>query len=64
MRSFLFTLLGSIIMLGAAAQLKTPAASPSQTIKQDFGLGNIEVSYARPSVKNRKIFLEKRSNSK
>jgi hypothetical protein len=56
MRSFLFTLLGSFILLGADAQLKTPAASPSQTIKQDFGLGNIEVSYARPGVKNRKIF--------
>lgn len=56
MRSFLFTLLGSFLLLGAEAQLKTPAASPSQTIKQDFGLGSIEVSYARPGVKNRKIF--------
>ncbi|MFZ9695962.1 MAG: DUF2911 domain-containing protein [Chitinophagaceae bacterium] len=55
MRSFLFTLLGSLLLLGAEAQLKTPAASPSQTIKQDFGLGSIEVSYARPGVKNRKI---------
>lgn len=55
MRSFLFTLLGSLLLLGAEAQLKTPAASPSQIIKQDFGLGSIEVSYARPGVKNRKI---------
>lgn len=36
--------------------LKTPAPSPAQTIKQDFGLSNIEVSYSRPSVKGRTIF--------
>lgn len=38
------------------AQLKTPAPSPLQTIKQDFGLGTMEVSYSRPAVKGRKIF--------
>lgn len=39
-----------------AQSLKTPAPSPAQTIKQDFGLSNIEVSYSRPSVKGRTIF--------
>jgi tetratricopeptide (TPR) repeat protein len=38
------------------AQLKTPAPSPTQTIKQDFGLGNIEINYSRPAVKGRKVF--------
>ena len=38
------------------AQVKMPAPSPGQTIKQDFGLGTIEVSYSRPSMKDRKIF--------
>jgi hypothetical protein len=38
------------------AQLKTPAPSPPQTIKQDFGLASIELSYSRPGVKGRKIF--------
>jgi hypothetical protein len=39
-----------------AQSLKTPAPSPAQTIKQDFGLSNIEISYSRPSVKGRTIF--------
>ena len=38
------------------AQLKTPAPSSTQTIKQDFGLGSIELSYSRPGMKGRKIF--------
>ena len=40
----------------ASAQLKMPAPSPTQTIKQDFALGNIELTYSRPSIKGRKIF--------
>ncbi|HEY0040522.1 MAG TPA: DUF2911 domain-containing protein, partial [Flavisolibacter sp.] len=39
-----------------AQQLKTPAPSPSQTIKQDFGLSTIELSYSRPGMKGRKIY--------
>ncbi|HYO23004.1 MAG TPA: DUF2911 domain-containing protein [Flavisolibacter sp.] len=39
-----------------AQQLKTPAPSPTQTIKQDFGLSSIELSYSRPAMKGRKIF--------
>jgi hypothetical protein len=40
----------------AAQQLRTPQPSPTQTIKQDFGLGNIELSYSRPGVRGRKVF--------
>ncbi|TWI85219.1 tetratricopeptide repeat protein [Lacibacter cauensis] len=39
-----------------AQQLKTPQPSTTQTIKQDLGLGNIELSYSRPNMKGRKIF--------
>lgn len=39
-----------------AQQLKTPAPSSTQTIKQDFGLGSIELSYSRPNIKGRKVF--------
>lgn len=39
-----------------AQQLRTPAPSPAQTIKQDFGLSSIELSYSRPSMKGRKVF--------
>ena len=38
------------------AQLKTPAPSSTQNIKQDFGLGSIELSYSRPNIKGRKVF--------
>jgi hypothetical protein len=39
-----------------AQQLKVPAASPSQTIKQSFGLSEITIDYSRPGAKNRIIF--------
>lgn len=40
----------------SAQGLKVPAPSPSQTIKQSFGLGDISVDYSRPAVKGRVIF--------
>jgi tetratricopeptide (TPR) repeat protein len=54
-----------IILLAASAfiffssdaqQLNTPQPSPTATIKQNFALSNIEISYSRPGVKGRKIF--------
>jgi hypothetical protein len=33
-----------------------PAPSPTQTVKQEFGVGNIELTYSRPAAKGRKIF--------
>jgi hypothetical protein len=45
------------VSMGAMAQgIKTPAPSPTQTIKQDFALSSIEVNYSRPLAKGRKIF--------
>ena len=41
-----------------AQSIKTPAPSPPQTIKQDFGISSIELSYSRPGVKGRKVFGE------
>jgi tetratricopeptide (TPR) repeat protein len=38
------------------AQVKMPPPSPTQTIKQEFALGNIEVRYSRPVTKGRKVF--------
>lgn len=38
------------------AQVKMPAPSPTQTVKQDFGIGTIELIYSRPSAKGRKVF--------
>jgi hypothetical protein len=38
-----------------AQQIRTPQPSPTQTIRQEFGVGNIELSYSRPGIKGRKI---------
>lgn len=55
-------LLAATLLIGCVAsskaQLKTPAPSTTQTIKQDFGVGSIELSYSRPGMKTRKIFGE------
>lgn len=42
--------------LASSAQVKMPAPSPTQTVKQDFGIGNITLTYSRPSAKGRKIY--------
>jgi Protein of unknown function (DUF2911) len=42
--------------LSNVAQVKMPAPSSTQTIKQDFGMGAIELTYGRPNTKDRKIF--------
>jgi hypothetical protein len=47
----------SFFYLGSfSQQIKTPAPSPPQYVKQDFGLSSIELSYSRPGIKGRKIF--------
>jgi Protein of unknown function (DUF2911) len=39
-----------------SAQVKMPAPSPTQTVKQDFGVGSVELTYSRPTTKGRKVF--------
>lgn len=39
-----------------AQQLKVPAASPAQTVKQAFALSDITIEYARPSAKGRVVY--------
>lgn len=41
-----------------SAQVNLPAASPTQTIKQDFGMGSIGLTYSRPGAKGRNVFLD------
>lgn len=55
-KTILFFLAGSFLCLQATAQVKMPQPSPTQTIKQDFGLGTIELTYSRPGAKGRKVF--------
>jgi hypothetical protein len=55
-RILLFAIAMACITLSSTAQVKMPAPSPTQIIKQDFGMGDIELTYSRPNAKGRKIF--------
>jgi hypothetical protein len=56
MKKLLLTLNAALVLLLAGAQtLTTPQPSPTQTVKQNFGVGFIELSYSRPAKKDRKI---------
>jgi hypothetical protein len=52
----LSVLVAGAIQTASAQQLKMPAPSPTQTLKQDFALSAVEVSYSRPAMKGRKVF--------
>src|SRR5579871_2590777 len=52
----LLTLSGVLFLHTSSQQLKTPAPSPPQFVRQDFGLSTIELSYSRPGIKGRNIF--------
>ena len=54
-----FTCLLIVCTLNVKAQdLKIPQPSTLQKIEQDFGLGQVTITYSRPNVKGRKIFGE------
>lgn len=57
MKKFFVTVLiaGSIFQANAQA-IKTPAPSTAQTLKQEFGLSTVELSYSRPNAKGRTIY--------
>jgi tetratricopeptide (TPR) repeat protein len=50
------TLVCCTALMADAQTIKTPAPSPSQSVKQDFGISTIELNYSRPGMKGRKIF--------
>src|SRR5258705_1236922 len=57
MRKFIFCTIAVAALFCVKAQsIKTPFPSPPQTIKQDFGISSIELSYSRPGIKGRKVF--------
>ncbi|MDB6170106.1 MAG: hypothetical protein JWM88_2970 [Verrucomicrobia bacterium] len=61
LRPILSVTAGLVLATGLGAQapapkLEFPAASPSATVKQRVGLTDIEITYARPSVRGRRIF--------
>jgi tetratricopeptide (TPR) repeat protein len=50
------TLICCASFMADAQTIKTPAPSPTQSVKQDFGISTIELIYSRPGMKGRKIF--------
>lgn len=60
MKKVSFYVMALVAMLSFSAvtaqTLKTPAPSPTQTVKQSFALGDITVEYSRPSVKGRTVY--------
>jgi tetratricopeptide (TPR) repeat protein len=50
------TLICCTALIADAQTIKTPAPSPTQSVKQDFGISTIELNYSRPGMKGRKIF--------
>jgi len=56
-----YTFIVTLLLLATfahAQQLKVPTLSPFSEIKQEVGLTDITLSYARPSAKGRKVFGE------
>lgn len=51
--SFLFS---AFLTTSAFSQINMPAPSPTEFIRQDFGLSTIELTYSRPSLKGRNVF--------
>jgi hypothetical protein len=57
MRKFILGILAFMTAFSVNSQsIKMPPPSPPQTIRQDFGISSIELSYSRPGVKGRKVF--------
>jgi hypothetical protein len=52
----LLSILCGGLYFAEAQTVKMPSPSTTQTVKQEFALTNIEVSYSRPNMKGRKIF--------
>ena len=44
------------LMTAGAQTVKTPSASTSQSVKQEFALTSVELNYSRPNKKGRTIF--------
>jgi hypothetical protein len=53
---FITAIILSAFQFTNAQTLTTPQPSPTQTIKQNFGISTIELSYSRPGIKGRTIF--------
>lgn len=58
MNKLLTLAIAAALSLSVNAQISMPQPSPTQMIRQDFGMGKIELTYSRPSLRGRKAFQE------
>ncbi len=57
MKTMMMLAIGAAFLTSSlTAQVNLPAPSPTQTIQQDFGMGEVELTYSRPSLKGRPVF--------
>jgi hypothetical protein len=56
MKNVFITAAFAVSALAGESQVKMPQPSPTQTIKQDFATGTIELTYSRPAAKGRQVF--------
>src|SRR6478672_8949335 len=57
MRKIIFGIISiAITFYVSSKSLKMTTTRPKKTIKQDFGISSVELSYSRPGVKGRKVF--------
>jgi hypothetical protein len=52
---YVIIVFAAVSTIGSFAQVQFPDPSPRQTIRQNFGMTAIEISYSRPGVKGRKV---------
>ena len=58
MKTMMMLAIGAAFLTSAViGQVNMPAPSPTQTIQQDFGMGKVELTYSRPSLKGRPVFM-------
>jgi hypothetical protein len=55
-RSFLLAAI--VCSVTAFGQIQMPAPSPTQKLTQQFGIGSIELTYSRPSIKGRTLLRD------
>ena len=58
MKKILLPVVAAFTYSLAFAQVQLPQLSPTVTVAQNFGLGQITLVYSRPSVKGRTLFME------
>lgn len=56
MKKLVFLVSVFLVSMTMEAQITTPQASPSSTLKQTVGLTDVTVEYSRPSMRGRTIF--------